>query len=142
MKIPVLDLKPQIAAHREAIMEAVESIIDSASFVLGSTVAELEEAVAAHTGSDHAIGVASGSDALLIALMALGIGNDDCVITTPYTFFATVGAICRLDAVPAYERTHSTSMRICLPTILRTAVKPIPQPVSPATKRRGGSCAP
>jgi len=112
MKTPVLDLKPQIAAHRDAIMEAVESIIDSASFVLGSTVAELEKTVASYTGSEYAIGVASGSDALLIALMALGIGSDDCVITTPYTFFATVGAICRLDATPVFIDIRPDSFNI------------------------------
>ncbi|MBI5116048.1 DegT/DnrJ/EryC1/StrS family aminotransferase [Candidatus Poribacteria bacterium] len=112
MKIPVLDLKPQIAAHRAEIMEALDSVIDATHFVLGPEVAELEKAVASYTGSKHAIGVASGSDALLIALMALGVGSDDAVITTPYTFFATVGAICRLGALPIFVDIRPSSFNI------------------------------
>ena len=112
MKIPVLDLKPQIKANRGAIMEAIESVIDSARFVLGPGVQELEKAVASHTDSKHGIGVASGSDALLIALMALEIGDGDAVITTPYTFFATVGAICRVGAVPVFADIRPDSFNI------------------------------
>ena len=102
MKIPVLDLKPQIEAHRIEIMDAMSSVIDSTSFVLGPRVAELENALASYVGAEHAIAVASGSDALLVALMALGIGGDDAVITTPYTFFATAGAICRVNSIPIF----------------------------------------
>jgi dTDP-4-amino-4,6-dideoxygalactose transaminase len=112
MKIPVLDLKPQIRTHRDAIMEAIESVIDSAHFVLGPNVKELEKAVASYTGAAHAIGVASGSDALLIALMALGIGGEDAVITTPYTFFATVGAISRVGAIPIFVDIRADSFNI------------------------------
>jgi len=112
MKIPVLDLKPQIKANRGAIMEAIESVIDSARFVLGPGVQELEKAVASYTDSKHGIGVASGSDALLIALMALEIGDGDAVITTPYTFFATVGAICRVGAVPVFADIRPDSFNI------------------------------
>ena len=102
MKIPVLDLKPQIKEIRGEIMEAIGSVIDNTSFVLGPKVAELEQEIASYTGARSAIGVASGSDALLVALMALGVGEGDAVITTPYTFFATVGAICRVGAVPVF----------------------------------------
>ena len=112
MKIPTLDLKPQIAANRAAIMEALESVIDSAHFVMGPNVHELETAVAAYTGAKYGIGVASGSDALLVALMALGIGEGDAVITTPYTFFATVGSICRLGAVPIFIDIRPDSFNI------------------------------
>jgi dTDP-4-amino-4,6-dideoxygalactose transaminase len=112
MKIPVLDLKPQIAAHRAEIMEAINSVIDATHFVLGPEVAEFEKAAASYTGSKHAIGVASGSDALLIALMALGVGSNDAVITTPYTFFATVGAICRLGALPIFVDIRASSFNI------------------------------
>ncbi len=112
MKIPVLDLKPQIKANRGAIMEAIESVLDSAGFVLGPNVKELEEAVASYTGARHGIGVASGSDALLVALMALGVGEGDAVITTPYTFFATVGAICRVGAVPVFVDIRPDSFNI------------------------------
>ena len=112
MKIPVLDLKPQIQAHRSAIMEAVESVIDSARFVLGPDVEELEKAVASYVGARHAIGVASGSDALLIALMALDIGPENAVITTPYTFFATAGAIHRVGATPVFVDIRPDSFNI------------------------------
>jgi dTDP-4-amino-4,6-dideoxygalactose transaminase len=112
MKIPVLDLKPQIQAHRAEIMAAIESVIDNTRFVLGPEVTELERAVSAYTGSKHAVGVASGSDALLIALMALGIGGADAVITTPYTFFATVGAICRVGAIPIFVDIRPDSLNI------------------------------
>ena len=112
MKIPVLDLKPQIAAHRAEIMEAITSVIDSTHFVLGPEVAELEKDIASYTRAKHAIAVASGSDALLIALMALGIGSGDAVITTPYTFFATVGAICRLGAIPIFIDIRPDSFNI------------------------------
>ncbi|RJP22479.1 MAG: DegT/DnrJ/EryC1/StrS family aminotransferase [Candidatus Abyssobacteria bacterium SURF_5] len=98
MKVPVLDLRPQIQAHHDEIMEAIDAVIESGHFVLGPQVTELEQAICRYTGAKHAIGVASGSDALLVALMALGIGPNDAVITTPYTFFATVGAISRLGA--------------------------------------------
>jgi dTDP-4-amino-4,6-dideoxygalactose transaminase len=112
MKIPVLDLKPQIKANRAAIMEAIESVIDSAHFVLGPNVQELESAIASYVGAKHAIGVASGSDALLIALMALDIGKGDAVITTPYTFFATVGAIRRVGATPIFIDIRPDSFNI------------------------------
>ena len=112
MKIPVLDLKPQIEANRAAIMEAIESVIDTTRFVLGPNVQELEEAIASYTGSKYAIGVASGSDALLVALMALGVGEGDAVITTPYTFFATVGAIYRVGAVPIFIDIRPDSFNI------------------------------
>jgi dTDP-4-amino-4,6-dideoxygalactose transaminase len=112
MKIPVLDLSPQIAAHRGEIMDAIEAVVDSGGFVLGPRVAELEEAIASYVGSRHAIGVASGSDALLIALMALHIGPDDAVITTPYTFFATAGAIWRVGALPIFVDIRPDSFNI------------------------------
>ncbi len=112
MKIPVLDLKPQIEAHRAEIMGAIEEVINSTHFVLGSKVAELEQAVASYTGSKHAVGVASGSDALLIALMALDVGPGDGVITTPYTFFATAGAISRLGATPIFIDIRPDSFNI------------------------------
>jgi dTDP-4-amino-4,6-dideoxygalactose transaminase len=111
-QIPVLDLRPQIDAHRAEIMDAINSVIDSTRFVLGPEVSELETAVASYVGCTHGIGVASGSDALLIALMALGVGEKDAVITTPYTFFATVGAICRVGALPIFIDIRPDSFNI------------------------------
>jgi dTDP-4-amino-4,6-dideoxygalactose transaminase len=102
MRVPTLDLKPQIKANRAAIMDALESVIDSADFIMGANVQQIEAEVATYVGAKHGIGVASGSDALLIALMALGIGEGDEVITTPYTFFSTVSAICRVGATPVF----------------------------------------
>ena len=81
---------------------AVERVLDSQRFVLGEEVRKLESSVASYTQTQHAIGCASGSDALLLALMALDIGAGDEVITTPFTFFATVAAITRLGARPAF----------------------------------------
>ena len=112
MKIPVLDLKPQIEAHRTELIEALSSVIDSTHFVLGPAVAELEKAMASYVGTSHAVGVASGSDALLISLMALGIGGGDAVITSPYTFFATVGAICRVNSLPIFVDIRPDSFNI------------------------------
>ncbi len=98
MNIPLLDLKAQYAPLREEMLAAVERVFDSQYFVLGPEVKALEEEVAAYSQTKFAVGCASGSDALLLALMALGVQEGDEVITTPYSFFATVSAITRLGA--------------------------------------------
>ncbi|MEP7150565.1 MAG: DegT/DnrJ/EryC1/StrS family aminotransferase [Nitrospira sp.] len=102
MNIPLLDLKAQYQSMRSEILAAIEATCDEQGFILGPRVVALEQAVATYVGSTHAVGVASGSDALLLALMALGVKAGDEVVTVPFTFFATAGAISRLGAKPVF----------------------------------------
>jgi dTDP-4-amino-4,6-dideoxygalactose transaminase len=102
MHVPLLDLKAQYAAIRAEIRSAIDAVLDNQRFVLGANVSALETEVARYCGTPHAVGVASGSDALLLASMAIGIGPGDEVITTPYTFFATAAAVVRLGGVPVF----------------------------------------
>ncbi len=102
MKVPLLDISEQNARLRQEIDAALARVLDANSFILGDEVKALENELAAYCGTKYAIGCASGSDALLLALMALDVQTGDEVITTPYSFFATVSAITRLGAVPVF----------------------------------------
>lgn len=102
MKVPLLDLKPQYQSIKNEIMLSLDEVITSQSFILGPNVEKLELEIASYCGAEYAVGVNSGSDALLLSMMALNIKSGDKIITTPYTFFATVGSICRLNAEPLF----------------------------------------
>jgi len=102
MKVPLLDLTEQNNALRPEIEAALGRVLDTNAFILGGEVKALEDELAAYCGSKYAIGCASGSDAILLALMAVGVGPGDEVITTPYSFFATVSAVTRLGAKPVF----------------------------------------
>jgi dTDP-4-amino-4,6-dideoxygalactose transaminase len=102
MKVPLLDLSEQNQLLRPEIEAALGRVLDTNGFILGAEVAALEKELAGYCGTKYAVGCASGSDALLLALMALDVGADDEVITTPFSFFATVSAITRLGAKPVF----------------------------------------
>jgi dTDP-4-amino-4,6-dideoxygalactose transaminase len=101
-QVPLLDLKAQHRQIRNEVLAEVERVVDSQKFILGEDVQKLEAEIAAYSSTLFAVGCASGSDALILALMALDIRPGDEVLTTPYTFFATAGAISRVGAVPVF----------------------------------------
>ncbi|UHA61545.1 DegT/DnrJ/EryC1/StrS family aminotransferase [Metabacillus litoralis] len=102
MKVPMLDLSEQYATLRDEILQTLDEVMKSSRFILGDNVKKLEQDVATYSNVPYGIGVANGSDALHIALQASGITAGDEVITTPFTFFATAGAIARCNATPVF----------------------------------------
>lgn len=123
MKIPILDLRPEVESLWEDLNRAVQEVLRSGRFVLGPNVQAFEEEVAAYMGVKHAIGMNSGTDALLIALRAAGIGPGDEVITTPFTFYATAEAVSLAGATPVFVDVDEKSFNID-PELAAKAVTP------------------
>src|ERR1044071_6400165 len=112
MSVPLLDLRAQHASIRHEIREALDRVIESQQFILGPEVEAFEAAMAAFCQCRFAVGMSSGTDALLAALRAIGVGAGDEVIPTPYTFFATAGAIARLGARPVFMDIDAATFNI------------------------------
>jgi dTDP-4-amino-4,6-dideoxygalactose transaminase len=125
MKVPLLDLKAQYRDIKAEIAAVVEEIFESQYFILGPRVEKLEEEIAGYCGCRHAVGVSSGSDALIISLMAADVGPGDRVLTTPYTFFATAGSIARVGAVPVFADIDPETYNLS-PVQLRRAIESMP----------------
>ena len=123
MNVPLLDVNRQNSKLREAAIEKFAKIFDSGVFILGEDVEIFEKNVASYLGVKHAIGVSSGTDALLIALMALGIGNGDEVICPSFTFFATAGSIARVGATPVFADIDRETYNISLDEIKKKVTK-------------------
>src|SRR5581483_1908937 len=102
MPVPLLDLRAQHAAIRDDVLPALEKLVDSQLFILGAPVEQLEREVAELSHTKFAVGCASGTDAILLALRALDVGRGHEVVTTPFTFFATAGTIHNVGATPVF----------------------------------------
>jgi dTDP-4-amino-4,6-dideoxygalactose transaminase len=138
--VPLLNLRAQHDEIRAEIREAVERVIESQQFILGPEVEQFERRLAEYCGVGHAIGCASGSDALLLALKAIDIGPGDEVITTPYTFFATAGAIIQAGARPVFADIEPVSFNLD-PARLEDAAKQHPKARAVIPVHLFGACA-
>jgi dTDP-4-amino-4,6-dideoxygalactose transaminase len=130
VKIPVLDLTPEIEALWDELMAAIQKVLKSGRFIMGPNVKAFEQEVAAYLGVKHAIGVNSGTDALVIALRSAGIGPGDEVITTPFTFFATAEAISQVGASPVFVDIDPKTFNID-PELIEPAITPKTKAILP-----------
>jgi dTDP-4-amino-4,6-dideoxygalactose transaminase len=130
MAVPLLDLKAQHATIRDEVVAAVMPVIDDQAFILGAPVAQLERAVAELSGTRYAVGCANGTDAILLAMRALDIGQGDEVVTTPFTFFATAGTIHNVGARPVFVDIDPRTYNI-RPDLAAAAVTPRTKAVIP-----------
>jgi dTDP-4-amino-4,6-dideoxygalactose transaminase len=136
--VPALDLKAQYHSIRDEIDAVVRRVIESQYFILGPDVTDFEADAASYCGAKHAVGCASGSDALLLPLMALGVGPGDEVVTTPYSFFATAGAVWRTGAKPVFVDIEPDTYNID-PARLEAAITPRTKAIIPV--HLYGQCA-
>jgi dTDP-4-amino-4,6-dideoxygalactose transaminase len=129
-KIPVLDLTPEIEALWDELMAAIQGVLKSGQFIMGPNVKAFEQEAAAYLGVKYAIGVNSGTDALVIALHAAGIGPGDEVITTPFTFFATAEAVSQVGATPVFVDIDPRTFNIN-PELIEPAITPRTRAILP-----------
>lgn len=123
MNVPLLDLTTQYATIRDEIQAAVRDVCETQRFILGATVERFERAMAGYCGAKHAIGMSSGTDALLAALMVAGVGQGDEVIVPPFTFFATAGTVARLGAQPVFVDVEASTFNMDVSKIERAISK-------------------
>ncbi len=121
MRVPLLDLRAQYETIREEVQDALQEVLESQRFILGPEVEALEAEIATYCGARHAIACASGSDALLLALMAAGVGAGDEVLCPSYTFFATAGSVARLGARPVFADIDPATYNLDPEAALRAA---------------------
>ncbi|MGC1308661.1 MAG: DegT/DnrJ/EryC1/StrS family aminotransferase [Phormidesmis sp.] len=130
IKIPILDLKPQYQSIKADIQAAIDKVLESGQFILGPMVRQFEADVAEYLGVKHAVGVNSGTDALIIALRALGIGPGDEVITTPFSFFATAESISCVGAKPVFVDIRAEDYNIDT-SLIKDAITPKTKAIMP-----------
>jgi dTDP-4-amino-4,6-dideoxygalactose transaminase len=139
IQVPLLDLKPQYQALAAEIQAAMARVCAGQHFILGPEVRELEASIAAHSQCRHGIGVSSGTDALLLALMALGIGAGDAVITSPFTFFATAGTIARSGARPLFCDIDAATFNLSPPAVAEFLARQCERRASELIHRASGT---